>query len=119
MDGWVQWHGGECPIPNAKAGEYELEFRDGRVLNPKRGLAMDYVWGHVSSESIIKGGDIIAYRLIEQEQSDLDGLEDEIEKIPVMAVVNSMKGVGPDFATTTWISKQDVLDLIKQRKGEK
>lgn len=27
---WIPWAGGECPIPDAKAGEYDLQFVDGK-----------------------------------------------------------------------------------------
>lgn len=26
-DGWIPWAGGECPIPDAKAGEYMLKIK--------------------------------------------------------------------------------------------
>ena len=31
MTEWISWNGGECPIPGAKVGEYEVEFEDGAM----------------------------------------------------------------------------------------
>ena len=54
MTAWIDWHGGECPIPDAKAGEFEVKF-DGKVHRPKYHNAID---------EFRKFGDITAYRLI-------------------------------------------------------
>lgn len=58
-DGWVKWDGkGECPIPWAKAGEWEFIFRDGVTVLANHSIEV-YDWKHSPSF-----GDIIAFRLI-------------------------------------------------------
>lgn len=61
-DGWIPWAGGECPIPDAKAGEYEIIFRDlMRTKAVDTYSATAWVWRHLNG-----GSDITAYRLIKR-----------------------------------------------------
>jgi hypothetical protein len=115
MTEWISWDGGECPIPDAKAGEYEIHFRNG-YKKLTFDDAIDRDWSRTPE---FYNSHIIAYRLIEKEQSDLDWLEGEINKLPIQAEVNSMKGIGHDFSQTHWISRENVIDLIKSRKEAK
>lgn len=109
MTDWIKWDGGECPIPEAKAGEYRLRLHEGKVITPRCSHALDYNWG--------KGGytDIIAYRFIEKEQSDLDWLEGLIQ-----VEFDHQNAKQPNY---TNISAREayrtVLDLIKVRKEAK
>lgn len=42
---WIEWAGGECPIPDAKAGEYQLRFSHStRTDNNPIGLPKHYAW---------------------------------------------------------------------------
>lgn len=62
-DGWVKWEGqGECPIPWAKAGEWEAELSDG-LVETDTSDASECVWSHDNL------GDIIAFRLIPKEEA--------------------------------------------------
>lgn len=54
LEGWTQWDGGECPIPEGSS--FDLQFRDGS--NERSSCVNDWHWKHQGS-----GGDIIAYRL--------------------------------------------------------
>ncbi len=47
---WIDWHGGECPIPEDK--EFQIRYR--------RGLR----WDHREPSDQKWGGDIVAYRLL-------------------------------------------------------
>lgn len=57
-DGWVRWHGGECPVPLPRQ---EVEYLT-RLRNKYTTPAGDLRWYHEG-----KGGDIVAYRLIEND----------------------------------------------------
>lgn len=51
---WIEWQGGECPIPGVKAGDYSVKWPDGKVSTYKNLLAQQVVgWS----------GDIAAYRV--------------------------------------------------------
>lgn len=53
-DGWIEWHGGECPVP---AGTLiDLRFRDGDVL--ERVMSYEWRWCHEGWDA-----DIVAYRI--------------------------------------------------------
>lgn len=53
-DGWIEWKGGECPVPEGV--RVEVVFRDfyGDMRCPET-----FRWGHKGD-----GSDIIAYRII-------------------------------------------------------
>ena len=52
-DGWIEWHGGECPVWGGSVPE--IMFRNGVI--DRELLASDWRWHHVGFN-----GDIIAYR---------------------------------------------------------
>lgn len=54
---WIDWAGGECPIPDANAGELEVKFRDGRIYDGHHPFCYD--WSHKDQFA----DDIIAYRV--------------------------------------------------------
>lgn len=56
-DGWIPHDGGPCPIPWAKAGEWEFRMRT-RTSHLCTGSSERFRWGHRKD-----AGDIIAYRL--------------------------------------------------------
>jgi hypothetical protein len=56
---WIEWAGGECPIPQAKAGEYMIRRADGCEV-ASAGPAP--VWGNLWSMRSLPGT-ITAYRL--------------------------------------------------------
>ena len=57
-DGWIEWKGGECPIPARKAGQYEAKDSEGRLWGSC--IEASFLdWSHTNAP-----GDIIAYRVI-------------------------------------------------------
>jgi hypothetical protein len=114
MTGWIEWHGGECPIPDAKAGEFEYKYSNDSVYSDENANDLDWYHGEY--------GDIIAYRFIEQEGSDLDWLEAEIRKLASESLKNrafSVNERGRNIQQGKCYGFFNVLNLIKQRKGEK
>lgn len=59
-EGWIEWGGGECPVPyNARV---EWRLRDAYVPFGMPALAVNLRWQHLPS-----GTDIIAYRVVREE----------------------------------------------------
>jgi hypothetical protein len=58
-DGWIAWGGGECPIPDAKGGEYEIRWCDQRVDVSRWSLKLC-----AANLSGWREGCVVAYRLI-------------------------------------------------------
>jgi hypothetical protein len=58
-DGWIEWGGGECPIPKARQGEYQIRFRNGIFGRSESMMARDWSWRDSSSDY-----SIVAYRLL-------------------------------------------------------
>lgn len=56
-DGWIEWGGGECPVPQECS--VEVRFRE-RAQNGGRSL---WDWSHCGGSK-----DIIAYRVIENDE---------------------------------------------------
>lgn len=59
---WIEWHGGECPIPEAGLGEYAIRFKNGFEPNTVLRLEARH-WSWHKGE----GYSIIAYRLLPKE----------------------------------------------------
>lgn len=58
-DGWVEWHGGECPVqPNDRA---QVMCRN--QATPLTGRALDFCWEHNGTN-----GDIVRYRIIKAKE---------------------------------------------------
>jgi hypothetical protein len=58
-DGWIAWGGGECPIPDVKAGGYEIRWRQQGVDASR--------WSRLLDAAELAGwqeGSVAAYRLI-------------------------------------------------------
>jgi hypothetical protein len=68
-DGWIEWAGGECPIPHAKRGEYEVRWQgnvgESAVKCWTQGLAASELvgWEPMDEEKV----GVVAYRLIPTE----------------------------------------------------
>jgi len=61
--GWVEWTGGDCPIPEG-AG-CQVQYRDGFISPEKAALNIRrsaHIWAHMPE---MRGFDIIAYRLVQ------------------------------------------------------
>lgn len=58
-DGWIEWSGGECPLPRM----VEVVFRDGtKTKRAIQNILGDEDWAHYTTDP---DGDIIAYRIVE------------------------------------------------------
>ena len=60
-DGWIEWHGGECPVEKGTLVDARYRADD----PSSRELADDLRWIHIDM-----GGDIIAYRIHQPEQEE-------------------------------------------------
>jgi hypothetical protein len=60
-DGWIEWHGGENPVPGQRV---DVRFRDGFIPH-QTSRSEEWDWSHNSPERRMAGGadDIVAYRL--------------------------------------------------------
>ena len=57
-EGWIEWNGGECPIPGAKSAGFEIRFRSGSThLSYSAAEAFSWI-------CFGEGVDIVAYRLV-------------------------------------------------------
>lgn len=59
-DGWIEWHGGECPVPGGV--QVAVRFQDGR--EPPRGIGQHWDWSHLPAQDSRACGNIIAYRVV-------------------------------------------------------
>lgn len=57
-DGWIEWGGGECPVPARSL--IQIRMRDGAESDARDALA--WYWRH--DEQCENDGDIIAYRVV-------------------------------------------------------
>lgn len=55
-EGWIEWHGGECPVDSDAI--VEVKYRNPNPLQFNNDRAGDFAWAHDGVD-----GDIIAYRL--------------------------------------------------------
>lgn len=62
MSDWIEWNGGECPLPPET--NVEVRFRNGKTSCTDDPFY--WRWGHLSEASI---SDIIAYRVIENAEA--------------------------------------------------
>ena len=58
MSDWIEWKGGECPVPDSTM--VEVRFRDGRT--PTRRPADMFDWGY-GKGYLMRNSDIVAYRV--------------------------------------------------------
>ena len=56
---WIDWAGGECPIPDAKAGDFEIRNHEG----DEEGSDQPAIWWSSGANDWWKNGRIIAYRV--------------------------------------------------------
>lgn len=62
-DGWIEWHGGECPVDSDAIVEVKYRHPSRNKFNNDR--AGDFTWSHDGF-----GGDIISYRLQQPTKSE-------------------------------------------------
>lgn len=59
MSEWIEWKGGECPVPSRTP--VEVRFRSGGVF---KDAASGWRWDHTG-----QGGDLVAYRIAQEAPS--------------------------------------------------
>lgn len=69
-NGWIEWNGGECPVPPYTL--VEVKTRNGGGIRGKFGpdLAKDWLWGRRKGH-IDQGGDIVSYRVVSAQPNDM------------------------------------------------
>ncbi|MBO15574.1 MAG: hypothetical protein CME87_08830 [Herbaspirillum sp.] len=60
-DGWIEWKGGECPVPDSTIVKVRFRSND-ESARPCR--ADWHAWDHVGARS-----DIIAYRVVKEKEA--------------------------------------------------
>jgi hypothetical protein len=74
-DGWIDWHGGECPVIGSTM--VEVRYRNGEIKEADR--ADYYEWGHGRPHFVTTGCDIIAYRLHQPQEAEQAETDDEAD----------------------------------------
>ena len=66
-EGWIEWSGGECPVPIDTRVQYRLRsYPKAAVLSAKAGgLRWDHGRTPESAADSLRNNDIIAYRIAE------------------------------------------------------
>lgn len=75
-EGWIEWHGGECPVDSDAIVEVKFRWHNPRQYNNDR--AGDFYWAHTGGNA-----DIIAYRLHDQSinsRANDDQLEQDLNE---------------------------------------
>lgn len=66
-NGWIDWHGGECPVDSDAI--VEVKYRKPSPLYFNNDRAGDFAWSHTGSN-----GDIIAYRIVNHNEAQPAGI---------------------------------------------
>ena len=61
MSGWIEWAGGECPVPPETRVAVQFRFEPG--VDQGNDRAVDLRWSHKGYDA-----DIIAYRIVKEPQ---------------------------------------------------
>lgn len=90
-DGWIEWHGGECPVDSDAI--VEVKYRKPNPYQFNNDRAGDFTWSHDGFD-----GDIIAYRL--QQPTKSERACDDAAEADEEADLNEC--IGQDFDTPEW-----------------
>ena len=60
---WIEWHGGENPVPGAMV-EVKLRMDDGGPRHEPTASSDRYRWNHLKTDDHASNADIIAYRVV-------------------------------------------------------
>lgn len=71
-DGWIEWHGGECPVGNDVLVDYRIRDGDGKVYTHSKP-------GHLRWDHKDWPGDIVAYRPHVKEKTEEQKLRDRLD----------------------------------------
>lgn len=91
-DGWIEWGGGECPVPENSL--VEVKYRDGTIRDAYK--ASGYIWANGYGDNETTDSDIIAYRLhldINSRSND-DQLEQDLNECIGHGVAAEWDGEG-------------------------
>lgn len=112
MTNWIEWHGGECPVPAGT--KVDVKFRDGKQSTNLAGR-WNYCWEN-------EGGhwDIIAYRIHTDAPNKLEALRKAIE--PLLSASksdpNAKKGRGTEGLWLTINLRQSDYEAIVKAYNE-
>lgn len=104
-EGWIEWHGGDCPVDSDAI--VEVRYRKTNPYQFNNDRAGDFTWSHDGID-----GDIIAYRLqqhgIDSRAND-DKLEQDLNECIGQDVVTEWDGVGlpPVGCECEWLASAD------------
>lgn len=73
-NGWIDWHGGECPVDSDAI--VEVKYRKPCPLHFSNDRAGDFAWSHTGSD-----GDIIAYRLVDKNELETACIDRKLDAI--------------------------------------
>lgn len=90
-DGWIDWHGGKCPVDSDVIVEVKCRWHNQHQYNNDR--AGDFYWAHTGSNA-----DIIAYRL--QQPTKSEQACDDAAEADDEADLNEC--IGQDVDTPEW-----------------
>lgn len=107
-EGWIEWHGGECPVDSDAIVEVKFQWHNHHQYNNDR--AGDFDWAHTGSNC-----DIIAYRLRDHDinsRANDDTIEQDLNEC-----------IGQDFDVVNHPSHYtqgdiECIDAIKAALGE-
>ena len=114
-DGWIEWDGGECPLPGGS--ECGVKHRDGDVFdNTFAGSNLASDWSHTCDD-----GDIIAYRPILSEPSKPEAPEWDGKGLPPVGCEcvarNYHYGQAFEAAKVVHRTRKDVI-LVEYASGD-
>lgn len=73
MTNWIEWHGGENPVPGKRV---KVKYRNGADNNGKSFISESFRWDHAGAFL-----DIIAYRVVDEEQKTTGFAHDSFNEI--------------------------------------
>ncbi len=80
-DGWIEWKGGECPVPVGTL--VEVRFRSGEVHVGEAGASLDWAHADVANGGgALSGWDVIAYRIVKPASAPVAPDEDSASACP-------------------------------------
>lgn len=106
--GWIEWHGGQCPVDPLRDG-VTVKFRTGATItNASPHQAADWTWGHSGGD-----GDIVAYRLAAAPPSPLPDQGDGLDRNEIEGLIEHlMENNGLDPADGCEALEDDLCSAV-------
>lgn len=106
-EGWIEWHGGDCPVDSDAIVEVKYRIPKPYQYNNYNDRAGDFDWEHIGSNA-----DIIAYRLHDQginSSASNEQLEQDLNECIGQGVVTEWDGEGlpPVGVECEWLASGD------------